>query len=120
MSLAAQILIALIALIHFYIVYLEMVLWDTPKGRRAFNMSAEQASHSKVLAANQGMYNGFLALGLLWSLVHPNAAFGIQIATFFLACVAVAGVYGALTAAKKIIYIQTLPAALTLLVLHVL
>jgi putative membrane protein len=114
MSLFAQILIALVALIHVYIVYLEMVLWDTPRGHKAFAMTPQQAQNSKVLAANQGLYNGFLAAGLVWALVHPAAAFGAQIATFFLVCVAVAGVYGAMTAAKKIIYIQTLPATLAL------
>lgn len=115
MSAFAQILIVLVALIHVYIVYLEMVLWNTPKGQKAFNMTPEQASQTQVLAANQGLYNGFLAAGLIWSVLHPNAAFGSQIATFFLLCVAVAGVYGSITAAKKIIYIQTLPAVLALL-----
>lgn len=114
MSLLAQILIALVALIHLYIVYLEMVLWDTPRGHKAFAMTPQQAQNSKVLAANQGVYNGFLAAGLIWALTHPVVAFGAQIATFFLVCVAVAGVYGAMTAARKIIYIQTLPATLAL------
>jgi putative membrane protein len=118
MSLISQILIALVALIHIYIVYLEMVLWNTPKGHKAFNMTPDQANQSQVLAANQGLYNGFLAAGLAWALVHPNAAFGVQIATFFLICVTVAGVYGSLTAAKKILYIQTLPAVVALAALY--
>ena len=91
-----------------------MVLWNTPKGHKAFNMTPDQANQTQVLAANQGLYNGFLAAGLTWALVHPNAAFGVQIATFFLICVAVAGAYGSLTAAKKILYIQTLPAVVAL------
>jgi putative membrane protein len=114
MSLLAQILIALVALIHLYIVYLEMVLWDTPRGHKAFAMTPQQAQNSKVLAANQGVYNGFLAAGLIWALAHPVVAFGAQITTFFLVCVAIAGVYGAMSAARKIIYIQTLPATLAL------
>ena len=114
MSLITQILITFVALIHIYIVYLEMVLWNTPKGHKAFNMTPDQANQTQVLAANQGLYNGFLAAGLTWALVHPNAAFGVQIATFFLICVALAGVYGSLTAAKKILYIQTLPAVVAL------
>ena len=114
MSLITQILIAFVALIHIYIVYLEMVLWNTPKGHKAFNMTPDQANQTQVLAANQGLYNGFLAAGLAWALVHPNAAFGVQIATFFLICVAIAGIYGSLTAAKKILYIQTLPAVVAL------
>ncbi len=118
MSLITQILITFVALIHIYIVYLEMVLWNTPKGHKAFNMTPDQANQTQVLAANQGLYNGFLAAGLTWALVHPNAAFGVQIATFFLICVALAGVYGSLTAAKKILYIQTLPAVVALAALY--
>ena len=111
------ILTALVALIHFYIVYLEMVLWDQPQGRKAFGTTAEFASASKVLAANQGLYNGFLAAGLLWGLVYPGAAAGVHIQMFFLACVIVAGIYGGLTVKRTILYLQGGPALLALLVL---
>ncbi len=110
-----NILVGLVALIHLYIVYLEMVLWDTPRGHKAFNLKPDFASASKVLAANQGLYNGFLAAGLIWGL-YLGAA-GFQIKVFFLLCVAVAGVYGATTVSRKILYIQTAPAVLALLAL---
>src|SRR3954463_11307505 len=100
MSLAAKILIALIALEHLYFLVLEMFLWTTPRTRAAFGMSAEQAEQTKVLAGNQGLYNGFLAAGLIWSLL--TAAFAMQLALFFLACVLVAGIYGGFTANKRI------------------
>lgn len=106
----ANILIALVALIHLYIVYLEMVAWDTPSGRKAFNLTPEFARESKVLAANQGLYNGFLAAGLLWGLYTGSYQFKV----FFLLCVIVAGLYGAATASRKILYIQALPAAVAL------
>jgi putative membrane protein len=109
------ILVALVALIHLYIVYLEMVLWDTPKGHKAFKLTPEFARESKVLAANQGLYNGFLAAGLIWGLYLGEA--GFQLKVFFLLCVAVAGLYGAATANGKILYIQTVPAALALVAL---
>lgn len=108
-----NILVALVALIHVYIVYLEMVLWDTPKGHKAFNLTPEFAKESKVLAANQGLYNGFLAAGLIWGL-YLGAA-GFQVKVFFLLCVAIAGLYGAATVGKKILYIQTVPAVLALI-----
>ena len=120
MPILSQILIAFIALIHIYILYLEMVLWQTPKGQKAFNLTPEFAAQTKVLAANQGLYNGFLAAGLIWALLYPNPVIGTQIAAFFLCCVAVAGIYGAMTAAKKIIYIQTVPALTTLFVVYLL
>lgn len=120
MPILSQILIAFIALIHIYILYLEMVLWQTPKGQKAFNLTPEFAAQTKVLAANQGLYNGFLAAGLIWALLYPNPVIGTQIAVFFLCCVAVAGIYGAMTAAKKIIYIQTVPALTTLFVVYLL
>ncbi|MIL09401.1 DUF1304 domain-containing protein [Salmonella enterica subsp. enterica] len=106
------ILVALVALIHLYIVYLEMVAWDTPTGRKAFNLTPEFARDSKVLAANQGLYNGFLAAGLLWGL-YLGAA-GFQFKLFFLLCIVVAGLYGAATASRKILYIQALPALVAL------
>ncbi len=106
----STILIALVALIHLYIVYLEMVAWDTPKGHKAFNLTPEFARESKVLAANQGLYNGFLAAGLLWGLYIDDYRFKV----FFLLCVIVAGLYGAATATRKILYIQAVPAGLAL------
>ena len=112
MTLAANILIFIIALLHFYILVLEMFLWETPRGMRVFRHTPETAKITKKLAANQGLYNGFLAAGLLWSLVLGEA--GFQVKVFFLVCVIAAGVYGALTAIKKIFYIQALPAIVTL------
>lgn len=111
MSLLASLLTTIVALIHVYILVLEMFLWTRPAGRRAFGLSAEFAEASRVLAANQGLYNGFLAAGLLWS-VLPHAPEGIR--SFFLGCVIVAGVYGAATASRKILFIQALPAAVAL------
>lgn len=113
MSLAANILIFLIALLHVYFLVLEMFLWDKPAGLRAFGQSKEQAEASKVLAANQGLYNGFLAAGLLWGL--SLGADGTQIKLFFLCCVLIAGLYGGATASRKILFIQALPAAVALL-----
>lgn len=111
----SSILIGLIALLHVYILVLEMFLWDKPAGRRAFGHSLEKAIESKVLAANQGLYNGFLAAGLFWGLYLGESGFDIKV--FFLSCILVAGVYGGITAKIKIIYIQALPAALGLVLL---
>jgi putative membrane protein len=111
----AYLLIAIVAAIHVYILVLEMFLWERPAGRRAFGMTAEFASQTRTLAANQGLYNGFLAAGLLWGLVQGAAGPAFQY--FFLACVLVAGLYGAATASRKILWIQALPAALALLAL---
>lgn len=111
----AVVLVGLVALIHLYIVFLEMVLWATPRGQKAFGMTPEFARETKVLAANQGLYNGFLAAGLIWGLVHPDPSVGWQVQMFFLACVVVAGVYGGLTAKRIILYIQALPAFLALI-----
>jgi putative membrane protein len=110
-----NILVGLVALIHCYIVYLEMVLWDTPRGRKAFKLTPEFANASKVLAANQGLYNGFLAAGLIWGLYL--GACGFQIKMFFLLCVAIAGLYGAATVGRKILFIQTMPAVLAIVAL---
>lgn len=115
MSVLAKILIALIALEHMYFLVLEMFLWTQPRTRAAFGMSAEQAEQSRVLAANQGLYNGFLAAGLFWSLLAP-ATYATQLALFFLGCVLVAGLYGGATANKRIWYVQALPAAIALIV----
>lgn len=110
-----NILTGLVALIHCHIVYLEMVLWDTPRGHKAFNLKPDFASASKVLAANQGLYNGFLAAGLIWGLYLGAAGFQIKI--FFLLCVAIAGLYGAATVGRKILFIQTVPAVLAIIAL---
>lgn len=115
----STIVISLIALLHVYILVLEMFLWDKPAGRRAFGHSLEKAIESKVLAANQGLYNGFLAAGLFWGLFRGTAGFDIKV--FFLGCILIAGIYGGITAKRKIIYIQAVPAlvGLTLLFLNI-
>jgi putative membrane protein len=107
------ILVAFVAIIHIYIVYLEMVLWTTKKGIKTFGLKGEEfAEETKVMAANQGLYNGFLAAGLIWSLVSVK----IDVAIFFLACVFVAGIYGAYSTKKiRILYIQTTPASLAII-----
>ncbi|KQP21493.1 DUF1304 domain-containing protein [Pseudorhodoferax sp. Leaf267] len=108
----ANILIALVALLHLYFLVLEMFLWDKPFGMKTFNNTPEKAETTKVLAANQGLYNGFLAAGLLWGLnLGPQ---GTHIQVFFLACVVVAGLFGALTVNRKIFFVQALPALLAL------
>lgn len=110
---AANIAVAAVALIHLYILVLEMFLWDKPAGLRAFGLSKEFAAASKTLAANQGLYNGFLAAGLLWGL----AAGDVRVQLFFLGCVLLAGLYGALTASRKILFVQALPALVALALL---
>jgi putative membrane protein len=115
MILAQKILVALVALLHFYFLVLEMFLWTHPMGLRAFRMSFEKASETAVLAANQGLYNGFLAAGLLWSLVYPDPIVSKHIASFFLSCVLVAAAYGGYSVGRKILLIQGLPALLALL-----
>ena len=115
MSVIAQIAIALVALLHLGFLVLEMGYWDKPQGMRAFGTTPEFARASKALAANQGLYNGFLAAGLIWALV-PLGASGSEkaIASFFLGCVIVAGLFGALTANRRILVIQALPALVAL------
>ena len=115
MSTAALVIVALVALLHIYFMILEMFLWEKPLGLKVFGQTAEDAATTKVLAANQGLYNGFLAAGLLWGL-YLGAA-GVHIQIFFLSCVFVAGVYGAATASKKILFIQAMPAAIGLALL---
>lgn len=112
-------LVLLVALEHAYFLYLEMFLWTKPKGLKIFGNTAERAEASKVLAANQGLYNGFLAAGLLWGLVYPLVAVGVQIQMFFLACVIVAGIYGGITVKRTILFVQGGPALLALAVLLV-
>ncbi|WP_442581083.1 DUF1304 domain-containing protein [Mesorhizobium sp. ASY16-5R] len=112
----AGILIAVVALLHLYFMYLEMIAWDRPLGRRVFGTSPEFAAASKALAANQGLYNGFLVAGLVWGLVLGEGGFAIKV--FFLACVIVAGVFGAATVSRRILYVQALPAVLALICLY--
>jgi putative membrane protein len=112
-STIANIIVALITLLHMYILVLEMFLWDKPAGLRAFGQTQEKATASKVLAANQGLYNGFLAAGLFWGLALGNS--GTDVKVFFLCCVLIAGLYGAATANRKILFIQAIPAAVGLL-----
>ncbi|MFA6230681.1 MAG: DUF1304 domain-containing protein [Rhodanobacter sp.] len=110
---AANIVIALIALLHLWFLVLEMFLWTQPSGRRAFGLTAEFAEQTKTLAANQGLYNGFLAAGLVWGLYLGSA--GADVKVFFLGCVLVAGIFGGLTAARKILLFQAAPAVIGLL-----
>lgn len=112
MSLAADIVVGLVAFLHIYFLVLEMFLWDKPAGLRAFGQKLEAARASKVLAANQGLYNGFLAAGLLWGLSRGTG--GLDIKVFFLSCVLIAGLYGAASASRKILFVQAMPAALGL------
>ncbi|MBR0831100.1 DUF1304 domain-containing protein [Bradyrhizobium manausense] len=114
----ANLLIALVAALHVYFLILEMFLWTKPLGLKTFRQSIEKATDSAVLAANQGLYNGFLAAGLAWGLIHGNPAFAFQIKVFFLLCVIVAGVYGAMTVSKRILFVQALPAAIALVALY--
>ncbi|PFH11578.1 putative membrane protein [Collimonas sp. PA-H2] len=115
MNTVVNLLIALVALLHVYFLVLEMFLWDKPFGLKTFRLTQEFATASKALAANQGLYNGFLAAGLAWGICLGTT--GLSIKIFFLACVIVAGIFGALTASRKILFIQALPAALALALL---
>jgi putative membrane protein len=110
-----MVLVGLVALLHIYIMLLEVLWWDTPRGQKAFGLTPEFSRATKVLAINQGVYNGFLAAGLIWGLVHPDPGFGWQIQLFFLACVAVAGIVGAVTSSRKILFIQTVPAVIAII-----
>lgn len=116
MKLVGQLLTGLVAAEHLYILWLEMFAWET-KGKKVFkgSLSPELFSPTKVLAANQGLYNGFLAAGLLWTFFISDPSWKQHITVFFLCCVSVAGIYGAVTASKKIFYVQALPAILALL-----
>jgi putative membrane protein len=113
MLILSDIAVLLVALLHGYFLVLEMFLWDKPAGMRAFGQTKEQAEASKVLAANQGLYNGFIAVGLLWGVAQGAAGFDFKV--YFLLCVIVAGVYGAVTASRKILFVQALPGFLALL-----
>lgn len=114
-----MILVLLVAIEHLYILWLEMFAWET-QGKKAFRGSLpdEMFKPTKTLAANQGLYNGFLAAGLIWSLLIEDHHWKLNVAIFFLGCVIVAGIYGAITASRKIFFVQALPAIITLTVLH--
>lgn len=114
---AIKILVAIIAIEHLYILWLEMFAWTT-RGPKTFkNLPANLFMPTKALAANQGLYNGFLAAGLIWSLMIGDKVWSLHIATFFISCVAVAGIYGAATAGKRIFFVQALPALIALLLI---
>lgn len=112
MPLIANMVVGLVALLHVYFLVLEMFLWDKPPGLRAFGQTIQAAKASKVLAANQGLYNGFLAAGLVWGLILGESGTGVKV--FFLSCVLIAGLYGGVTANRKIILVQAVPAAVGL------
>jgi len=114
MKLVSDILIVIVALLHFFFLYLEMFLWDKPRGMKSFNLTEDFAKQSKRLAMNQGLYNGFLAAGLLWGLFA-----GDPVKIFFLSCVVIAGIFGAFTVSKRIFYIQAVPAIVALVILLV-
>lgn len=113
MKKVATILVAFVAIEHLYILVLEMFLWTRPAGLRAFGLTPEFAEQTAVLAANQGLYNGFLAAGLIWGLIRKED--GLAIRVFFLVCVIVAGVFGAITAKTSILYVQAAPALIALI-----
>jgi putative membrane protein len=119
MKIISEILVALVAIEHLYILWLEMFAWET-QGKKAFKgaMPADMFTPTKGLAANQGLYNGFLAAGLIWTFFIDDNAWKFNISVFFLSCVIVAGIYGALTASKKIFFVQALPAIIALVFLH--
>lgn len=111
---AQYVLIALVALLHFYFMFLEMFLWTKPQGLKVFRMTIAQAQDRAVLAANQGLYNGFLGAGLVWSILQPDMLFAREISIFFLACVIIAAAYGGYTVSRRIFFIQGVPALLAL------
>lgn len=114
MVITAKIFIGLIALLHIYILWFEMFAWET-KGRKVFrSFPKDLFPKTKVMAANQGLYNGFLAAGLIWSLLIVDNEWSSNVALFFLGCIAVAGIYGAMTASMRILYVQTVPALVTI------
>lgn len=119
MELLATILVALVAIEHLYILVLEMFLWTKPRTLKVFGLKADFAEQTKALAANQGLYNGFLAIGLIWGLLHTNLALALQLQIFFLSCVIVAAIFGSFTVKRSIIFIQGVPALVALVVLIV-
>ena len=116
MGTVANVLVGLVAALHLYFLVLEMFLWNRRFGRRTFGLSESFAAESRVLAANQGLYNGFLAAGLVWGLVKSHDGFEVQI--FFLSCVVIAGVFGGFTASRRILFAQALPGVLALVAVH--
>jgi len=118
MQLVAQIIIGLVAAIHIYILWLEMFAWTTKAPKVFKTIPKELFAPTKTLAANQGLYNGFLAAGLIWSLLIEDHHWKFYIAIFFLTCVIIAGIYGAATASKRILYVQSIPALFALILLH--
>src|SRR5213082_3184542 len=118
MILIANIVVAVLAALHVYFLILEMFLWTRPLGLKTFRNTPEKAAASAVLAANQGLYNGFLAAGLVWGLLQSAPSFAFQVKTFFLLCVTVAGIFGAVTVSRRILYVQALPAAIALILLY--
>ncbi|MFD5073932.1 DUF1304 domain-containing protein [Streptomyces sp. NPDC058371] len=113
MAIAANVLVGLVAVLHAYILVLEMFLWERAPGRGLHGFDAEMARATAPLAANQGLYNGFLAAGLVWGLIAADPT-GFRVQVFFLACVVVAGVYGAVTANRRILFAQALPGTVAL------
>lgn len=116
MTTATTVLIALVALLHLYFLVLEMFLWTKPLGRKVFRLSAADAATTRTLAMNQGLYNGFLAAGLVWSLFPGPMVFPLQV--FFLGCVIVAGIFGAATVNRRIFWVQAFPAIVALVLVH--
>jgi putative membrane protein len=110
----SNIIIGLVALLHIWFLVLEMFLWTRPQGLKTFRNTPEKAEITRVLAANQGLYNGFLAAGLIWAIVHPDPVMGFQLKVFFATCVVLAALYGAYSVSRRILYIQGLPALLAL------
>jgi putative membrane protein len=119
MLFVANLVVVIVALLHVWFLVLEMFLWTKPTGLRTFRNSIEKATDSAVLAANQGLYNGFLAAGLVWGLIYPDPAVALHIKTFFLLCVIAAGIYGAWSVSIRILIIQALPAVVALILLWI-
>ena len=117
MGTVSQVLIGLVAFLHLYFLVLEMFLWATPFGMKTFKRSREEQEQTKILAANQGLYNGFLAAGLVWALA-TSEPYGYSLKLFFLGCVVIAGLYGAATASRAILFVQAIPAIAALAVTY--
>lgn len=118
MNIGANFVVGIVAALHIYFLILEMFLWTKPVGLKTFKNSLAKAQDTAVLAANQGLYNGFLSAGLVWSMVHPDSGVAFQLKVFFLLCAVVAGAYGAATFSKRILYVQAAPAALGLVLAY--
>ncbi|MBD65695.1 MAG: hypothetical protein CME62_10845 [Halobacteriovoraceae bacterium] len=116
MKVLANLLVAFVAIQHIGFMLLEMFFWTKPIGQKVFKITPEFAVQTQALAANQGLYNGFLVAGLIWSLLHSNPSMSFQLKIFFLCCVVVAGIYGAMTVSKGILFVQALPALLALII----